>query len=437
VRMILSGRIAGGSPDWIYLPVRVPAGVNRISVAYRYDRRPGTALDIGLLDGSGGFRGWSGGARDVFTVSATDATPGYLPGPVQAGTWHVVLGPYEVGPDGLAWTVTVTLDDGPDGPAFAPRPAPHRAAGRGPAWYRGDTHVHTVHSDGSRTPAQVVAAARTAGLDFVVSTDHNTSSTAGVWGAHADPGLLVIDGEEVTTRDGHYTALGLPPGTWIDWRYRAADDVLGRHLDEIHRVGGLAVAAHPYAPCAGCWWAFGFAGMDGIEVWNGPWTLDDEATLAAWDEMLAAGTWIPAVGGSDAHRESDVIGLPRNVVYAAGLDRVHILAGLRAGRSWLAESATVTLSLTATAAGTGHSAGRRAGIGERLDVDVPVTVTLAVNSGDLVRLVTDRGPVVTGAPPGVTWTTTPRASRYVRAEARHAATGTMVALTNPIFIGPP
>jgi hypothetical protein len=462
--MILSGRIAGDSPDWVYLPVRVPAGVNRISVAYRYDRRPGNALDIGLFDGSGGFRGWSGGARDAFTVGATDATPGYLPGPVRAGTWHVVLGPYEVGPDGLDWTVTVTLDDGPDGPAFAPRPAAHHATGRGPAWYRGDTHLHTVHSDGSRTPAEVVAAARAAGLDFVVSTDHNTSSTAGVWGRYADPHLLVIDGEEVTTRDGHYTALGLPAGTWIDWRYRAADGVMVRHVDEIHRAGGLAVAAHPYAPCAGCWWAFGFAGLDGIEVWNGPWTLDDEATLAAWDELLAAGTWLPAVGGSDAHREPDVIGLPQTVVYAAGLDRAHILAGLRAGRMWVAESAAVDLSLTAFAdagrragtgdsagrragtgdsagrrAGTGDSAGRRAGIGERLDVDGadPVTVSLAVNSGDLVRLVTDRGPVVTGAPPGVTWTTTASAARYVRAEARHAATGTMVALTNPIFIGPP
>jgi hypothetical protein len=34
----------------------------------------------------------------------------------------------------------------------------------------------------------------------------------------------------------------------------------------------------------------------------------------------------------------------------------------------------------------------------------------------------------------VTWTTTPRNSRYVRAEVRRAD-GTMVALTNPIFLG--
>jgi hypothetical protein len=428
--MILSGRIAGGCPDWIYIPVRVPAGVNRLSVAYRYDRAgAGNALDIGLFDGTGGFRGWSGGARDRFTISAGDATPGYLPGPVRPGTWHVVLGPYTVHPDGLNWTVTVKFDLGADLPAYRPRPAPHRATGRGAAWYRGDAHLHTVHSDGSRTPAEVVAAARAAGLDFVVSTDHNTSSAAGAWGACADPYLLVIDGEEVTTRDGHWTALGLPAGTWVDWRYRAADAALPRHLDQVHAAGGLAVAAHPMAPCAGCGWGFGFAGMDAVEVWNGPWTLDDEAALAAWDALLAAGRWLPAVGGSDAHGASDVIGLPQNVVYAAGLDRDHILAGIRAGRVWIAGSADVDLSLRAV------SGDREAGIGERLGAgdDAPVEVTLTVDGGTRSRLVTDQGVVASGSG-RVAWTTTPRRARYVRAEVRRAP-DVMVALTNPVFLG--
>ena len=60
------------------------------------------------------------------------------------------------------------------------------------------------------------AGARRSGLDFIVSTEHNTSSAAGIWGHHARDDLLIIDGEEVTTRNGHYTALGLPPGTWIE-----------------------------------------------------------------------------------------------------------------------------------------------------------------------------------------------------------------------------
>jgi hypothetical protein len=453
-----TGYIPYGAPDWVYLPVEVPPGVNRITVSYSYDRPTppagydGNALDIGIFEAGGyqlgdaaGFRGWSGGFRDTFTISASDATPGYLPGRIRPGTWHVIVGPYQVAPQGLNWTLTVTLEYGPDGAPFTPRHAPTRAAGRGRAWYRGDMHLHTVHSDGARLPGEVAAAARAGRLDFIVSTDHNTSSAAGVWGAYAGPDLLIIDGEEITTRNGHYTALGLPPGTWIDWRYRAVDGGLARFVQEIHRAGGLAVAAHPLATCVACGWKFGYAGMDAVEVWNGPWTLDDEAVIANWDNLLVAGarggSWLPAVADSDAHSEPQVVGLPHNVVYADDLDRASILAGVRAGRLWMAESAAVDLSFTAS------GGGRQAGIGQRLAVDdaTPVTLTVAGEPGGRVRLVTDEGQRSAGVLPATgpgtfSWTTTPRSSRYVRAEVRRArptatTPDTMVALTNPIFLG--
>jgi predicted metal-dependent phosphoesterase TrpH len=456
----LTGHIAYGAPDWVYIPLRIPDGANRIAVSYSYDRPTpppgydGNALDIGIFDGGGielgnadGFRGWSGGFRTEFTISASDATPGYLPGPVGAGTWHIIVGPYKVAPQGLNWTVTVTLSFGPDGAPFVPRRAPQRATGRGKAWYRGDMHLHTVHSDGRRLPAEVAAGARAAKLDYIVSTDHNTPTASGVWGEFAGPDLLIIDGEEITTRNGHYTALGLPAGTWIDWRYRAVDGGLARFVHDIHRVGGLAVAAHPLATCVGCGWKFGFAGLDAVEVWNGPWTLDDEAVVANWDNLLVAGArtgdWIPAVGDSDAHSEPQVIGLPHNVVYADDLDRRAILAAVKAGRAWIAESAAVNLSLTAV------GGARQAGIGERLEVAdaAAVTVTLTVDGapGATVRLITDQGlrtsATLPASGPGiVTWTTTPQNSRYIRAEVRRpqptpTTADTMVALTNPIFLG--
>ena len=59
--------------------------------------------------------------------------------------------------------------------------------------------------------------------------------------------FLVITGEEVTTPTGHWLALGLPRGHEVDWRYRARDGVIGRHLAEVHDLGGLCVAAHPHA----------------------------------------------------------------------------------------------------------------------------------------------------------------------------------------------
>jgi hypothetical protein len=457
---VVTGRLEPGAPDWVYLPVDVPRGVRELSVRYSYDRPtpppgvPGNALDIGIFDPSGyqlgnaaGFRGWSGGFRDSFTISRSAATPGYLPGPITPGRWHVILGPYTVAPQGLNYTVEITLRYGEPGPAFVPNPAPDRAAGRGPAWYRGDMHLHTVHSDGQRTPAELAAGARAAGLDFIASTEHNTSSAGLIWGEHAGPDLLILDGEEITTRNGHYLAVGLPAGAWIDWRYRATDGSFEAFTNRIHRLGGLVIGAHPYCPFVGCSWKFGYGRLDAVEVWNGPWTADDEVSVQTWDGMLVEdarrGRWLPAVANSDAHREPQVIGLPRTVVWARGLDRRSILAGVREGRSWLTESGAVQLSLTCSAGG------RSAGIGERLRVadgtQVRVTVIVSGAPGCVVRILTDEGRIVEQALPAdgagtVEWTTTAQVSAYVRVEVRRpdpafGPLGAMVAMTNPVFLG--
>ena len=446
------GTIRSGGPDWVYLPVEVPAGVGELAVRYRYDRPatpPGVAgnsLDLGVLDQRGEVRGWSGGARDGFSISEAGATPGYLPGPIGQGTWQVVLGPYTVAPQGLAWEVEVGLGQGPPGPAFVPDPAPERAAGRGRGWYRGDLHTHTVHSDGRRTPAELAAAARAAGLDFIASTEHNTTSASLGWGAHAGPDLLVLDGQEVTTRDGHWLALGLGPGPVVEWRYRAGDGGLGRALAGVGERGGLAVAAHPFLPLPGGTWRFGYQGLDAVEVWNGPWTPDDEATLEAWQKTLggAGGRFLPAVAGSDAHDPGDRVGLPHNVVLADGLDRRSVLAALAAGRCWLAGSAGVDLRLEAAATG------RSAGIGERLEVPAgrEVTARLQVRgaAGGLARLCGPGGPVLearlgVGGSETVEWRGPAIPGGWVRAELRQrpatgASAGPMLALTNPVWLGP-
>ncbi|MFI7276029.1 CehA/McbA family metallohydrolase [Streptomyces sp. NPDC049879] len=448
------GHLPPGAPDFVYVPVRVPPGVRRLTAAYRYDRPevpPGTygnGLDIGLFDARGtgpeGFRGWSGGARDTFTVGAAGATPGYLPGPVDAGTWHVVLGPYTVAPGGVDYELTVTLDYGPPEDAPAP-PAypPERAAGRGRAWYRGDCHLHTVYSDGRRTPAEVAAAARAAGLDFLTTTEHNSPSGHGAWDGLWGDDLLILCGIEVTTRNGHCLALGVEPGTFLDFRHRARDTSWAATARDIRAAGGIVVPAHPHAACVGCSWRFGYADADAVEVWNGPWTPDDEAALATWSGLLHArddGRWLPAMGNSDSHREPQVIGLPQTVVLADELSRPAILAGLAAGRSYLAESAAVTLALSAT-----DAAGATAGIGERLATapDAPVTVRLDVTGvpGGTARLVTDQGVILgvrlpTSGSGTVMWHTSAAATAHVRAEVRHGdePAGAMAGMTNPVFL---
>ncbi|MCK1796743.1 CehA/McbA family metallohydrolase [Streptomyces sp. XM4193] len=453
----ITGELPTGAPDFVYVPVEVPRGVREIAVSYSYDKpevpegTPGNALDIGVFDPRGtdprggapraeGFRGWSGGFRTEFAISAERATPGYLPGPVAPGTWHVVLGPYTVAPQGMRYELTVTLTTGRPGRMPKPVHPAERARGRGRAWYRGDCHLHTVHSDGRRTPAEVATAARTAGLDFIVSTEHNTTSGHAAWEGLFGDDLLVLCGEEVTTRNGHYLALGTDPGTFVDWRYRARDDAYERWVRRIHRAGGLVVPAHPNCPYVGCQWKFGYEGADAVELWNGPWTPDDELALAAWDNMLVerGSDWLPALGCSDAHSEGQDVGLPQTVVHADDLTRGDVLAGIRAGRSYLTESSRISVELTASDERGGHAT-----IGGRLRTSptADVTVRLSVDGapeGAVARLLTDQGELLSGpAANGLEWRTTASLASYVRAEVRHPGgdgrlPGAMAAMTNPI-----
>jgi len=457
------GTLPTGAPDFVYLPVEIPAGVREIHVAYTYEKpavpagTPGNALDIGIFDergielGGRGFRGWSGGARTEFFIRGDDATPGYVPGPVREGTWHIVLGPYTVAPRGLPYEVTITLTHGQPAPTPKPIYPPTRAKGRGRAWYRGDCHLHSWHSDGRRTPEEIADLARAAGLDFINSSEHNTHSAHAHWAAAAGDDLLVMLGEEVTTRNGHVVALGTDPGTFVDWRYRARDNRFGKFAQRIRSAGGLVVPAHPHATCVGCGWKFGFGEADAVEVWNGPYTPDDEVSLAEWDNLLVAGArsgrreWLPAMGNSDAHRPPDPVGSPQTVVLADDLTREAIQAGLRAGRSYVAESRSVSLSFTVSG-----PRGEHAGIGERLRVDreAPVTVRLEVTGAPrcTARFITDQGLLftsevipVSGAAT-VEWRTTASYAAYVRAELRHEAAisslpGALAAFTNPVFVG--
>jgi hypothetical protein len=181
-RWTLEDRFA--SP-WHYLPVEVPPGSWGIRVELEHDRAAAT-LDLGCL-GPAGFRGWSGGARSSFVISARDATPGYLPGELEPGTWQVIVGVHRVQPEGTPYRLTAQVTGTPgefrSEPQADPPPAPQARPARrelpasaGLRWLGGDLHSHTVHSDGALTVPELACLATRRGLDFLAVTDHNTIS---------------------------------------------------------------------------------------------------------------------------------------------------------------------------------------------------------------------------------------------------------------------
>ena len=68
----------------------------------------------------------------------------------------------------------------------SPRPMAGQDAARAGRWYKGNTHTHTLNSDGDSTPDDVVRWYREHGYQFLVLTDHNVlTSVDGLNAVHA------------------------------------------------------------------------------------------------------------------------------------------------------------------------------------------------------------------------------------------------------------
>jgi len=296
-----------------------------------------------------------------------------------------------------------------------------------------------VHSDGRRQIGEMAQAAAAAGLDFIVSTDHNTNSANRAWAATPLDDLGVIAGEEVTTRHGHWLAVGLPPEGWVDWRYGPRDGVFADYAARVRADGGLVVAAHPSVPLPGCAWEFGYRDVDALEVWNGLWNVDDELSLRIWHQLLRQGRQIAAVGGSDSHVPDQPIGRPQTVVYAEDSSTPALVDGLRNGRCYVTESNAVSLALNAF-----RGDGAAAGPGETLTVrpDTPLTVTAEVMGAadSSLAIITDGGcvgRVKTDDRGAATlrWDCMAGEARFARVEVRRRARfPSMIAFSNPVWL---
>jgi hypothetical protein len=230
------------------------------------------------------------------------------------------------------------------GPSFGQAPPAE------PRWFKGNTHTHTVNSDGDSTPDEVVRWYREQGYHFLVLTDHNFATPVDGLNSvfAAEDRFVVVAGEEITDRAGdkpiHVNALGLartirPAGG------AAAGEVLGTDVEAARTGAALPQINHPNFG-----WAVGPAdvrtlkGVCLLEIFNGHPQVNNlggggaPSAEALWDEMLSAGQTVHAVATDDLHalkrpgvRQAAGPGRGWVVVRARRLTASDILAALERG----------------------------------------------------------------------------------------------------------
>jgi hypothetical protein len=353
--------------SYLHLPFDVPANTECISVRYEYSAAissdpqvtGGSTVDIGIFDTRGtdfmtdGFRGWSGSARQSFIIGTRDATPGYMPGPIQSGTWFICLGLYKVAPDGCDYRVDIelTISDEALPTIEFPKRQPLRNAPEAgqpgwkrsaDGWYKGELHCHTDHSDGDSDPLEVVRRAEALGLDFLAITDHNVLSQLVPLNDAQTP-LMLIPGCEVTTYKGHWNIWGDTAAGWIDFRI-LTEEAMHTAVSEALRRGYSVSCNHP-RPYGPEWVYDQIEGFHTMEVWNGPWQLFNTYALTFWENKLRAGRRYTAVGGSDCHFHARdhiaKLAQPTNWIFVEGdPSPSKLLDAIRAGHVFITDGPT-------------------------------------------------------------------------------------------------
>ncbi len=264
----------------------------------------------------------------------------------------------------------------------------------------GNMHMHTPYSDGEKWHAGISADAIAAGLDFILVTDHNLW-VDGIEGyVETERGrVLVLVGEEVhdVRRDPQCNHM-LIYGAERELSLFNTDPQ--RLINEAaQQPGALCFLAHPHEldlplfggkPDLG-WKDWDIHGYAGLEIWNymssfanelarrlppdaqdNLWnklralrvalnparyiTAPEAETLAKWDELLAQGLRVAAIGNSDAHATPMHLGPLRRPIFPyeflfrainthiltreplngdLGHDKALILQALAQGNAWV------------------------------------------------------------------------------------------------------
>jgi hypothetical protein len=217
-------------------------------------------------------------------------------------------------------------------------------------WFKGNTHTHTLNSDGDSSPDDVARWYREHGYQFLVLSDHNfLTSVAGLNALFgADEQFLIIPGEEITDRvQGkplHINGLAVervvqPQGG------ATMSEALQRDIDAIRAANGVPHLNHPNFG-----WAVTAADIMKVkndrlfELFNGHPMVNNvgggemPGLEEMWDIILSSGKLLYGIATDDAHHfkrpgDPSASGPGRGwvVVRAARLEARELLTALERG----------------------------------------------------------------------------------------------------------
>jgi len=344
-------------------------------------------------------------------------------------------------------------------------------------------HVHSQRSDGTGTIEQIAEAAAQAGVAAVVLTDHG-DGTRVLDAPRYLAGVLIIDAVEVSTWAGHYVALGAAPSPYP---LGGEPDAV---VEDVRRLGGVGIAAHPGSTKEGLKWRDWDAPIDGLEWLNAdsewrdrprdlgravatyPWRAAETITallnrpsfeLAQWDRLAARR---PAVGlaAHDAHARlglrgvgepydgavalkvpayapmfaafGNVVRLAQPLSGEAAADALAVIGAIAAGHVYAVVTGVAPSGRVHFAA---ESGGQSAGMGDHLAPAGPVALVFDadVPADARTTLICEGRPVADSVGGRVSWTATGNAGAC-RADVTVGADAARVPwlVTNPIYVRP-
>jgi predicted metal-dependent phosphoesterase TrpH len=197
------------------------------------------------------------------------------------------------------------------------------------------THSYPASSCSSVSEDRLIEEAKRIGLDGICLTDHNY-----VWNPDRvkelsqKHGFLVLRGNEITTDQGHMLVFGLDAN--IREKGIVKLDELQR---EVEKADGFMIVVHPFRGFL----IFGveqlglnlekamerplFKYVDAVEVMNGKVTKEENDFASE----VASGLGLPGIGGSDAHKESEV-GLYATRFQGSIVDEKDLIDRLKSGK---------------------------------------------------------------------------------------------------------